>query len=142
MNPTVMYGRLEMSSQTDAIRFTHRAPRHEAVREIEAGKAIGDQIGQKVQRPVEEREQPDHAPEPRSMPFQPVIRRTGVMASVIDDEPQRPDAGVVGDLGERVGAEVAVDAPARPACANGTSAAANTMGLSTQRTLRSADIAQ
>ena len=37
--------------------------------------------------------------------FQPVRRRSGVTASDEQDEAQRPDAGGVGDLVDRVGAE-------------------------------------
>ena len=66
-----------------------------------AGKAIGDDVGQEVQRAVEEREEPRHAAEtddgvPAGQPPQRRQRERDA------DEPERPDAGLVGEIAERV----------------------------------------
>ncbi len=52
-----------MSSPTDAARFRTVVHDDDAVGKIEAGEAIGDRVDEEVQRPVEEREQPDHPAE-------------------------------------------------------------------------------
>ena len=86
--------------------IAHGAPRHDAVREIEARESIGDEIDQQVQRAVKEREQAEHPAEAdRAVPAgQAAERRDGERQA---QEAQRPHARFVGDVGERIRAEVA-----------------------------------
>ena len=62
-------------------------------------------VGQEVERAVEEREQARHAPEPdHVVPAGDASERRHRERDA--DEPQRPDAGLVRDIAERIGAEV------------------------------------
>ena len=58
-----------------------------------------------------------------------VSQRIGVIAIVIDEQPQRPDAGVVGDGLDRIGAEVAPERAVDAASANGHEAGEEHGGL-------------
>ena len=84
----------------------HGAPRDDAVREVEAGKPIEDDIREQVEGAVEKREEADHPPEPDDgvPPGETAQRRHRQRDA---QKPQRPDAGLVGDVAERVRAEMA-----------------------------------
>jgi hypothetical protein len=82
-------------------------PRHDAVGERdEPREAVQDHVGQEVEHAVEEGVEPQHATEPDELvpAGQPPQRRDGERDG---EKPQRPDPGLVGDVAERVGAEVA-----------------------------------
>ena len=81
---------------------------------IEPGGAIRDEVNEEVHGAVEEREQPEHPPEAdRAVPAgEPPERRDRERDA---EKPQRPDAGLVGDVLERVRAEIAGgDGPDEP----------------------------
>ena len=113
MNPTVIYGPLGDVLPDRRHQIDERAPGDEPIGKIEAREAIADEIGEEVQRRVEEREQPEHPAEAnhRIPAAEPANGRDG---EGNDDEAERPDAGLVGDLDERIGGEVAVDSRATP----------------------------
>jgi hypothetical protein len=73
-------------------------------------------VGEKMQRAVEEGEQAGHAPESdRLIPAADSAQRRDRERDA--DEAQRPDAGLVGEVAERVRAEIAgQDRPHEPPC--------------------------
>ncbi len=88
--------------------IAHRRPGDDAVGKIETGEPIGDHVGQKMQRAVEEREQANHPAEtdrtgPSGEPPQRCDRERDA------EKTQRPDAGFVGEIAERIRAQVAGD---------------------------------
>ena len=72
---------------------------------IQAGKPIHDRVGHQVQGAVEERVETGHAAEPdQRVPAGHLAQRRDRERQA--DEPERPDTGFVGEIGERIGAEV------------------------------------
>ena len=71
---------------------------------------VADEVRREVQHRVEKREQAEHPPvTDDDVPArEPANWRDGERN---DDEAERPDAGLVGNLDERIGGEVAVVAP-------------------------------
>jgi hypothetical protein len=82
-----------------------RAPRHDTVGEIDqAGEPIGNEVGREVERAVEEGEEADHPAEPNDdVPTgEPPQRRDRKRRA---EEPERPHAGFIGHVAERIRAE-------------------------------------
>ena len=78
----------------------------------EPGKAIGDDVDEEVQRPVEKREEPHHAAELITA-FQPVMRLSGVTASVMHRNRSVQSPVSVRDFLERIGGQIARVRPPR-----------------------------
>ena len=94
-----------MSSPTDAARLRAVDQREHPVGEIEPREPVGDHVGQEMQRAVEEGKEPGHPPEAdRRIPAGELPQRRDRERDA--DEAQRPDAGFVGEIAQRVGAEI------------------------------------